>query len=156
MKADINIKTKKQFYSLYNMQEVFVNPIMGVKPMYFSGINIDEVEECDGCYLLLREITSLTDNELYTVINMGGTFFSMVYAVVTNIIRRSGITYVAFSWHDPKLKKGIGYSEYAFCENSITIEQEHYLRSIGTALKWRGLTVKDQLEAGWIRITLKP
>lgn len=55
------IEVKALFFSHYYMQEVFIEPMMGKKPNYFNGANIDDHGEDN--YLLLRSTDQLTDEE---------------------------------------------------------------------------------------------
>lgn len=60
MQTEINNENRQKFYSLYYLQAVFINPLMGELTYYYNGANIDETEDNDGCYLLLTHLSDIT------------------------------------------------------------------------------------------------
>lgn len=138
MKTEINNENRQKFYSLYYLQDVFIQPLMGQdSTYYFNGANVDETEDNDGCYLLLNQLSEITDDHL---------------AMILPIVQQT--SYYRFETNFRMARQV--FKQYL--NKSSSIHGSHWwqiqdvLRSLGYALPWMGLSVEDLVNAGWVKL----
>lgn len=138
-------ETKALFFAHYYMQEVFIEPMMGKKPNYFNGANIDD--HGDDNYLLLRSIDQLTDEEALHI------------AEIFDLDEKQIADTDLIEWIEALFAESAGYFIDGYTGEQLLFAVD-YLRSIGVILpilflneekKPLKLLVDEILLLGWAR-----
>lgn len=170
-------QNKVAFCALYVMQNVYVNPMLGADPYHFTGVNLDDIDKTD--YLLLKSLTSITDEDLIQVARLAHERPNHEFKVTRNKdifyaqteYDSVGINYfismmpryasVCATMNFYKTEKrdfrshtiNIGKVNLSASRPIAYIIIVDYLRSKGYAIPYMGLTVEKQIEYGWIKLT---
>jgi hypothetical protein len=127
MKAEINNENKAKFFALYWGQEVY--GWEDGSTTGFVSLNVNETE-----FLILKPLSSISDEDIIKL-----------YKLVTPedngwIVGKS--TEYRRDW----LKR------FKYQQN-LSSDIVDFIRSIGVAYRWMGLSVEEIVEAGWIKLT---
>ena len=136
MKAKINNENKAKFFAQYYLQKVFVHPDLSVEPMINKWVfgSDDTHEDFDYEYLLLTPISKISVKEAIEICN---NFLREDYKGENNAFKIEQVNH--------HIEEGLRYQE-------LDYPTYQYLQSKGYALPWMGLSVDQQIEAGWIKL----
>ena len=126
---ELTLENKAKFMYQYWGQEVF--KLQGLDKIYKSPY----VEVLDEDHLLLKQLSSITDEDAIEV---------------SKIVRNFYTKEPLFSISEVKLFLSDWMSSVDFIALALYIND--YLRSKGYALPWMGLSVEEMIEAGWIKL----
>lgn len=133
MKAEINNENKAKFFGLYlNLR----NSIIRTGFVNRDNINPNGVDEHDS--LLLKPLSSISDEDLEAI------NFTFPNGKPDDLSLKFEIDGISNKW--------IAYSEGRFVEGILCLTHFDILRSLGYAISWMGLSVKQMVEAGWIKL----
>lgn len=125
------IENRHRFFSLYFGQDVYMfndaHPC--INPMTYWNIIENETEEND--FLLLKPLSSISDEDAIEIRKLNGN--------ITANNKLVGHTLVHWLY-----KEGTS--------RDIPFEAVDYLRSKGYALPWMGLSVETLVEYGWVKL----
>lgn len=125
------MENKEQFFAQYYNQSVYYNNRINlVQRMNHNCLSIGRPED----YLLLKEVSNIEDNHLKEI---GEILDFFPLEGVKNIQDLKDQLMYILEWQ-VSLE----------CQLKIT----DYLRSKGYALPFRGLTIDQQIEKGWIKL----
>lgn len=129
MKPELTQDLKERFFAMY----------WGQKVMYwipkFDAVYVKPVlGQVESTYLLLRPISSLSDDE----------------AVEVARIVKPHVEWIHDAKYGKSFVKDLNFTQCVFPIHSHAAD---YLRSIGVALPFLGHSVEELIAAGWIKLT---
>lgn len=143
MKAEINLKNKEKFFGLYWGQ------LLARYPENVSALswNVSDALESgiENRFLQLKPLSSISDEDSIFLTNLEGNCHQMDWDNTQFLNRGKNIA----KWLIDELENR--YSNSVFTTEKF-IWVVDYLRSKGYALPWMGLSVKEMVEAGWIKL----
>lgn len=142
-----NLENKARFFAQYYGQSIQKDiELEGKYPLTISNISF----EPEKCYLELKHISSITDEELFQVFKSleNEDYHMKEYGKIIKV---------------EKLKNGEYFNLKAriFCEKKNYIlstqifynrQQVDILRRLGFATPWEDLSIEDQISFGWVKL----
>lgn len=126
MKAEINNENKEKFFAQYWGQNLLSSDMHGDGGTVYSLTM--KTDSLNGKSLKLKSITEISEEEGLEIVKSGLT-----------------IEFFEKGW---RTKDTLIFFDYK-------IHMVDYLRAIGYAMPWMGLSVDEMVEAGWIKLQEK-
>lgn len=154
-----NLTNKAKFFALYYDQQ-----ILKVDNQNFTGLVSPDLAKVLNSYLELKPVSSITDEDALELIKIYGTDGGDK-GYNLKVSRKSGLG-VSFNFNRYGYLMSFMLLDKGGCINNyyerypthqhftvLDVEGIDYLRSKSYALPFMGLSVKQQIEYGWIKLT---
>lgn len=150
-----NIKNKGAFFALYWGQRVKFFTVNGPNFLQKIGKTYMIQYHILNSSLLLRTINQLSEKELIQLIKKQFDELPNQFQIseVFNSDKYKGLEYYYFhSRLNKKLLGSVALTNGSKKLEDLNSNQIDFLRSIGIAVPWNGVSVEKQIEYGWIKL----
>jgi hypothetical protein len=143
-KMENKLENKEKFFALYFKQDLLrINKYPSVKIQINSDTIFDKVYNQDS-YLLLKSIESINEEEKLSFIE----YFNFKNYKELIELGEAGKRILIKQYEETVYRARINQYEYSDFQRYYA----DWFRKNGFACEWLKLTIKDQIEYGWIRL----